>query len=408
MNSASFPVGLGLTAAAHIYLSNLSWSKTAKYQQRYLAHQRPFNAHILSVSLQDLEKLSSTLQLLDTTIENIEHALHNPRKPSTSELECITSVEIKRWLKFYSQFQATRGVMIRSAAKEMMQTDHNYLDLRTNQICTYLLSSAIVLRHALSTEPAILFMSKYLPHLYKFGSWVAQGLGVNTALLFSSNQFSLKATCSDSSSGSSWGSLLIELSPTLFLSGIHFIAGLRCQWVIRRIQQDRERELLYVKRLCVTSLLLNIRQTRLEWLLMMTESCETFLKRRAAWNVGDIDQDEIDEARLPGQKPPRPSTHDQLKILANDTKSRVYALLNDPHDGHLLEFMAFTTTTNPGRPSPLKTREFSFGPDLERVDPAQFLGDPRERLHIMKLEYLAMKTELELFRDLFAIPKKEH
>jgi hypothetical protein len=40
------------------------------------------------------------------------------------------------------------------------------------------------------------------------------------------------------------------------------------------------------------------------------------------------------------------------------------------------------------------------------VDTAQFLGDSRERLLIMKLEYMAMKTELELFRKLVVIPKK--
>ncbi|KAF9904417.1 hypothetical protein EC991_002691 [Linnemannia zychae] len=405
MNPTSFPIGLGLTAAAHVYLSNLSWRRTARDERRYISHHRTFKAYILSLSLQDLETLTTNIKLLDALIDNIDGVLQNSGKPSADDLQYISIKEIKRWLEFYSTFRSERGNMIRSFAQEMSRTDDNYVDLRTNQVCTYLLSSAITLRYALSTEPAARFMNKHLPRVYSFGSWIAQGLGVNTSIALPPTQIS---TLSGSTiTSNSWGSLLFQLAPTLFLSGIHFIAGVRCQWVIRRLQKDRERQLLFVKRLCVVTMFLNLRHSRLEWLIRISEACEDFQrKREAAGDFREVDQDEIDAARQPGRKPPRPSTHDRLRALAEDPTSHMYALLNDSHDGLLFEYMSNNDTTSLSHPSPLQVKHLSFGPDLEQVDTAQFLGDARERLRIIKLEYTAMKNELELFRELFVLPKK--
>lgn len=250
-------------------------------------------------------------------------------------------------------------------------------------------------------------MIKHLPRLYTFGSWISQGLGVNSSAALPTSQIPLQISNLNSSHHNTWSSLLFQLAPTLFLSGIHFIAGLRCQWVIRRIQQDRERQLLFVKRVCFVSMFLSLRYSRLKWLLQMSEACEEFQKKReASGNFSEVNQAEIDAARQPSRGPQRPSTHNQLRVLAEDPESPVYALLNDPHDGLLFEYMAYSARNNSSRPSPLRTREYSFGPDLERVDTAQYLGDPRERLCIMRLEYMAMKTELVLFYELFAIPKK--
>ncbi|KAG0046237.1 hypothetical protein BGZ89_005371 [Linnemannia elongata] len=152
---------------------------------------------------------------------------------------------------------------------------------------------------------------------------------------------------------------------------------------------------------------LSLRYSRLKWLLQMSEACEAFQKRReASGDYSEVDQAEIDAARQPSRGPQRPSTHNLLRVLAEDPESPVYALLNDPHDGLLFEYIAYGTGNNSNRPSPLRTKEYSFGPDLERVDTAQYLGDPRERLRIMKLEYLAMETELVLFCELFDIPEK--
>ncbi|KAF9152077.1 hypothetical protein BG015_005826 [Linnemannia schmuckeri] len=408
MNLASFPIGLGLTAAAHVYLSNLCWRKTAKYQRRYLSHHRPYKAHILSLALHDLETLSSFIILLDANIENMEQLLQEySGRPPKSELRSISVEELRQWIESYSLFRSERGNMIRSVAQEMMRTGDIYVDLRTNQVCTYLLSTVIALRYVLSTEPAAPFMIKHFPRLYRFGSWIAQGLGVNSSAAHPSTQISSQTSNLHSSRGDAWGSLLFQLAPTLFLSGIHFIAGLRCQWVIRRIQQDRERQLLFVKRVCFVSMILSLRHSRLEWLLQMSEACEEFQNRReASGDYSEVDQAEIDAARQPSRGPQRPSTHNQLRVLAKDPESHVYALLNDPHDGLLFEYMPYSIGNSTNRPSPLRSREFSFGPDLERVDTAQYLGDPRERLRIIRLEYMAMKTELELFRELFVIPKK--
>ncbi|KAK3818118.1 MAG: hypothetical protein J3R72DRAFT_460360 [Linnemannia gamsii] len=406
MTSPSFPIGLGLTAAAHVYLSNLSWRKTAKGERRYNSHYRTFKAHVLSLSLRDLDALTANIKLLNANIENIERTLQASGRPSTDDLEYISIKEIKQWIEFYSMFWKERGHMIQDFAQEIARTDVNYIDLRTNQVCTYLLSTAIALRYALSTEPAARFMNKHLPRVYRFGSWIAQGLGVNTSAALKPTQVS--TLTGGTALGDTWGSLLFQLAPTLFLSGIHFVAGVRCQWVIRRLQHDREPQLLFVKRLFVVTMLLNLRQSRLEWLLRINEACEDFQrKREVAGDSREVGQDEIDAAREPGCKPPRPSTHDRLRILAEDPTSQVYALLNNTHDGLLFEFMNHNNNSGDlSRPSPLQAEQLSFGPDLERVDTAQFLGDPRERLRIMKLEFMAMKNELELFRELFVLPKK--
>ncbi|KAK5829139.1 hypothetical protein F5H01DRAFT_329597 [Linnemannia elongata] len=408
MNQASFPIGLGLTAAAHVYLSNLCWRRTAKHQLRYLSHHLRYKAHIRQLALQDLETLASLIKLLDANIKNIDHLLLKyPGRPPKSELSSISVEEVKHWMESYSLFRSGRGYMIKSVTKEMMCTDDRYVDLRTSQVCTYLLSTAIALRYVLSTEPATRFMIKHLPRLYAFGSWIAQGLGVNSFAALPPTQISSKITNLSSSRGNTWGSLFFQLAPTLFLSGIHFIAGLRCQWVIRRIQRDREDQLLFVKRVCFVSMFLSLRYSRLKWLLQMSEACEAFQKRReASGDYSEVDQAEIDAARQPSRGPQRPSTHNLLRVLAEDPESPVYALLNDPHDGLLFEYIAYGTGNNSNRPSPLRTKEYSFGPDLERVDTAQYLGDPRERLRIMKLEYLAMETELVLFCELFDIPEK--
>ncbi|KAG0205493.1 hypothetical protein BGX33_007893 [Mortierella sp. NVP41] len=422
MNQSSFSIGLGLTAAAHIYLSNLSWRKTAVYEDHYISHHRPFQYRLLVLTLQDYKTLSDTIKLLDSNILKIDRLLQHPGKPPKTELNVISPKELKTWMEFYTTFRRERTNMIRSVAKEMMRTDDDYIDMRTNQVLTCLLSSAIALRYTFSTGPAARWMNKHLPRLYSFGSWIAQGLGVNSSSSpSSSTQISTLTGSHSAVHDGSWGSLFIQLAPTLFLSGIHFIAGVRCQWVISDIQQDRERELLYVKRLCVVAMFLNLRHSRLEWLLRMGEACEDFqMKREAAGYYEEIDEDEIDEARVPGQKPERPSTHDRLRILAEDPKSQVYSLLHDAHDGLLFEYMANSNNNNnnnnnsnnsntptPGsnnRASPFRSKELSFGPDLENMDKALFLGDPRERMRIMRLEYLAMKTELEVFLETFAMP----
>ncbi|KAF9548632.1 hypothetical protein EC957_005871 [Mortierella hygrophila] len=400
MNQASFPIGLGLTAAAHVYLSSLCWRKTAKCQHRYLSHHLGYKTHIRSFALHDRETLSSLIKLLDANIKNIDQLLEYPGRPPKSELRTISVEELEHWMESYSLFRSERVNMIKSVAKEMMCTDDRYVDLRTNQVCTYLLSTVIALRYVLSTEPAARFMIKHLPRLYSFGSWIAQLLGFNSSA-------ALPPTQINSSRDNTWGSLFFQLAPTLFLSGIHVIAGLRCQWVIRRIQQDREHQLLFVKRVCFVSMFLSLRHSRLKWLLQMSEACEEFQeKREASGDYSEVDQAEIDAARRPSRGPQRPSTHNQLRVLAEDPKSPVYALLNDPHDGRLFEYMAYSTRNSSSHPSPLQTREYSFGPDLERMDTAQYLGDPRERLRIMRLEYMAMKTELVLFCELFVIPMK--
>ncbi|KAG0282267.1 hypothetical protein BGZ96_000644 [Linnemannia gamsii] len=409
MNPASFPIGLGLTAAAHVYLSNLCWRKTAKYQRSYLSQHRSYKAHMFSLSLHDLETLTSLITFLDSNIENIEQLLQDPGRPPKSELRTISVEELNHWIESYSLFRSERGKIIRSIAQDMLRTDSKYVDLRTNQVRTYLLSTAIALRYALSTEPAARLMLKHLPRLYRFGSWIAQGLGVNSSAALPSIHISSLTSYHNSSRGDTWGSFFYKLAPTLFLSGIHFIAGLRCQWVIRRIQQDRERQLLFVKRLCFVSMFLSLRQSRLVWLLGMSEACEDFQnKREASGDYSEVSQAEIDAARQLSRGPQRPSTHNQLRILAEDPDSHVYALLNNPHDGLLFEYMAYNTATNSSRPSPLQSKEFCFGPDLDRVDTALYLGDPRERLRIMELEYMAMKTELELFRELFVLPTKSY
>lgn len=139
----------------------------------------------------------------------------------------------------------------------------------------------------------------------------------------------------------------------------------------------------------------------------MNEASEEFRnKREASGDYSEVGEAEIDAPRQPSRGPQCHSTHNQLRILAEDPDSHVYALLNNPHDGLLFEYMAYSTATNSSRPSPLRSREFCFGPDLERVDTALYLADSRERLRTMRLEYMAMRTELELFRELFAIPKK--
>lgn len=91
MNQASFPIGLGLTAAAHVYLSNLCWRKTAKYQHRYLSHHQRYKTHIRSLARHDLETLSSLIQLLDANIKNIDQLLlEYPGRPPKSELRSIS------------------------------------------------------------------------------------------------------------------------------------------------------------------------------------------------------------------------------------------------------------------------------------------------------------------------------
>ncbi|KAG0199429.1 hypothetical protein BGX28_007326 [Mortierella sp. GBA30] len=66
---STFPIGLGLTAAAHVHLCKRSMSRTEKQREHYLLHHHVSQLDMLSQSLEDLNALTEMIELLNIVLD---------------------------------------------------------------------------------------------------------------------------------------------------------------------------------------------------------------------------------------------------------------------------------------------------------------------------------------------------
>ncbi|KAF9149298.1 hypothetical protein BGX20_006023, partial [Mortierella sp. AD010] len=81
---STFPIGIGLTAAAHAHLCNRSLARTEEQRQQCHIHQSLSKANYLSQILLDLNSVTEMLDLVDIVLMRFPepHARHRRRHES--------------------------------------------------------------------------------------------------------------------------------------------------------------------------------------------------------------------------------------------------------------------------------------------------------------------------------------
>ncbi|KAF9164641.1 hypothetical protein BGX21_003439 [Mortierella sp. AD011] len=307
-----------------------------------------------------------------------------------------------------------------------------------------------MLRYVVSNERFYTFFSKYtsrlrrLLSLFKWGPlsppnslYIPWGLASSRGgqrMVSASSAGPDTMTNTGQGSSVSMAFALLPLVPTLFVSGMHFFAAARAQWVVHHIQKENRTQTQFLRRLSVVSIFLSIREQRLTWLAQRIREFEDAeLEKQDDEEYEDVSEDinenddggdenntgngseQTDRDRrpvvmtgIPSEGPVRP------RYLAHDAHSHVYSMLQGersnewPHDQ--FQSLDNINSSNNGqngtvpnhRPHPsIDVRLFplAFGPDLKNMDLTLFLNSPQERKRILRLEFEGMRDELTAFRD---------
>ncbi|KAF9106840.1 hypothetical protein BGX27_009014 [Mortierella sp. AM989] len=555
---STFPIGIGLTAAAHAHLCNRSLTKTEEQRKHYLVLQSHSKADFVSQTLLDLNSLSEMLELVNVVLmqfpesrprlrhrhesrrlrahtkdrrsDTIKHnngrrrssqedddkscsefhergssgiteapivksdeeknEVHHSRRTSINYLGESSSsglrryrnlrhsrqpreihrsnrserkywlsvADLEQWSRTYKALRHAQEAYMKTALHRMSRTQPFYFTLQNNLAFSFIIT---MLRYVTSTEKFSTLFSRYVPRFYRLRSWFKWGslsppspLYIPWGYASSSNQGVEQGLTSISSTSSGAGTnprfsssvsaafALLPLAPALFVSGIHFLAAARAQWVISSIQKENRRQAQFARRLSVLSTFLSIREKRLAWLAREIREFEIAEAERQEEEeyedlCEDINEngDEIHEGdegnveeigkrtnnsqgtTVTAESATTTSTGRPVRprYLAQDAHSRVYSMLQDERSNVWPQDQSQNRTSPGGgngsqegtaqghrhRQSDFETRlfMFAFGPDLENMDLDLFLNSSRERRRILRLEFEGMRDELTLFRN---------
>lgn len=171
--------------------------------------------------------------------------------------------------------------------------------------------------------------------------------------------------------------MYLPLVPTLFVSGLHFVAYARTQFALNKIRKDTKEQVLFARRLSLLSAFLLVREKRLNW---MVEEIKSYEKEHSTSEDGEYSS---------RNGVPRP-----LVLVQNSHQRVVNLLTGERNDRQRREHHRRLPSIDPSM--------FSFGPDLENMDLDKFLQDPFERAKILRLELEAMREELVVFGKVIA------
>ncbi|KAF9990665.1 hypothetical protein BGZ75_000483 [Mortierella antarctica] len=526
---SAFPIGLGLTTAAHAHLCKRNIARAEKHRSQYLLQHNISQLDMLSQSLEDLNALTDMIDNLNTVLERFSGPRTHKRRPkrpkppakprnktadehdpaerslgSTSHDEAsrglaadhtdkdstrhsgshdidsivpathgdgpaapehraesssgprtrrhrradssprlvdISVGELEEWTKVYKTLRVSQEQCNGRTFEQLRRTMPFAFLLKNELVFSFLLSSATMLRYLCSTKGFSAFFVKHTGRFRSLASWtpwswsppspsyIPWGLAPNSSQVTGQEMDVLVSGAANDpgagrASGVSVAFAFLPLVPTLFVSGIHFLAAARSHWTLRSMQKDMDRKKQFIKRLEVLSLFLLIRELRLKWLVEEIEAYDADEALREQSEENDEDDGRRDGEDLVSSNSTttadpssamRTGSADLPTVLAQGSNNRVYSLLRD-HSERNLESRHRTSNDSSRQPaqrsgprppgSRSRTRasndlKFStFGPDLENLDVDLFLRDTRERSRIFRLEFEGMHQELTLFRGL--------
>ncbi|CAO3570898.1 unnamed protein product [Mortierella alpina] len=526
MSLSAFPIGLGLTTAAHVHLCQRNIARAEKHRSRYLLQHNIAQLEMLSQSLEDLNALTDMIDNINTVLDRFsgprthkrrprrprhpgqpqntttdahdpaqcslgntsyeaspestadpiskdsskrfsdvlgsresgpyddgddivpathadgpaasEHRAGSSSGPRTRRHRCAGSSarivdipveELEEWTKVYKTLRVSQEQCNGRTFEQMRRTMPSTFLLKNELVFSFLLSSATMLRFLCSTKGFLAFFAKHTTRLRSLVSWIPWpwsppstsyipwGLAPNSSQSTGQNMDALiSGTANDPAaartSGVSVAFAFLPLVPTLFVSGIHFLAAARSHWTLRNMQKDMDRKKQFIKRLEVLSLFLLIRELRLKWLVEEIEAYDADEALREQSEDNDEDAF-VNSASADPSSATRTGSVDPPTLLAPGLNNRVYSLLQD-RQGDLGSRPRNSNDRRRQQPPPRsgqqgsrsRTRASSdlkfstFGPDLENMDMDLFLRDARERSRILRLEFEGMHQELTLFRGL--------
>ncbi|KAF9966122.1 hypothetical protein BGZ70_003252 [Mortierella alpina] len=527
MSLSAFPIGMGLTTAAHVHLCQRNIARAEKYRSQYQLQHNISQLDMLSQSLEDLNALTDMIDNLNTVLDRFSsprthkrrtrrprplgqarsktsdahdpaerslgntsqepspgstadptdrdssrrfNELHKSREsdpyndgdsmipatlgdgPAASEHRAesasgprtrrhcragssariidIPVEELEQWTKVYKTLRISQEQCNGRTFEQLRRTMPSAFLLKNELVFSFLLSSATMLRFLCSTKGFSAFFAKHTVRFRSLVSWIPWpwsppsssyipwGLAPNSSQTTGQNMDALvSGTANDPgaarASGVSVAFAFLPLVPTLFVSGIHFLAAARSHWTLRNMQKDMDRKRQFIKRLEVLSLFLLIRELRLKWLVEEIEAYDADEALREQSEDNDEDAF-VNSAIADPSSATRPGSADPPTLLAPGLNNRVYSLLQDREGDLGSRSRNSNDRRRQQQPPPRsgqqgsssRTRASSdlkfstFGPDLENMDMDLFLRDARERSRILRLEFEGMHQELTLFRGL--------
>ncbi|KAF9955270.1 hypothetical protein BGZ72_003893 [Mortierella alpina] len=534
LSLSAFPIGLGLTTAAHVHLCKRNFARAEKHRTQYLLQHNISQLDMLSQSLEDLNALTEMIDNLSTVLERFSgqrtnrrqhkrpkplgrprnkasntqdpaersHAstsqeaslgytadhterdskrhsneihrtwedggdsgsyddiivpapghragsssgprTHRHRRAGSSapivdipvgrdktQSSVIRDKELEEWTKVYKTLRVSQEQCNGRTFEQLRQTMPSAFHLKNELVFSFFLSSTTMLRYLCSAKGFSAFFTKHLARFRGLVSWIPWswsppslsyipwGLARNRSQATAQKMDILASgTANDAGAGRTSGVSVafafLPLVPTLFVSGIHFLAAARIRWTLRSMHKDMERKRQFIKRLEVLSLFLLIRELRLKWLVEEIEAydAEEASKEQSEENDEDNeggDEDHIMSSTIANQSS---ATRTEPMLLTQGSSNRVYSLLHDNQSNLGSRHRSSNESSqqqprgSPQQGSRSSTRmpgemKFStFGPDLENMDMDLFLRSARERSRILRLEFEGMHQELTLFRGL--------
>ncbi|KAG0332607.1 hypothetical protein BG000_009878 [Podila horticola] len=301
------------------------------------------------------------------------------RRTKKNEPVIITINDMEQWIEAYKKFRLSQEECMKKSFQQMNSVDFSFFKLRNNLCLSFLLSSATMIRYLTATVSFPTVFSKYFPRLSSFFSRLWNKIGQisppSSATIpwrWSSSSSSVSTTSSGKTSTQPVAYMFLPLLPTLFVSGLHFVAYARTQFALNKIRKDTKDQVRFARRLSLLSAFLLVREKRLNW---MVEEIRTFEKEYLASEEGEYSS---------RNGVPRP-----LVLVQNSHQRVVNLLAGERNNQQRRDHHRRLPSIDPSM--------FSFGPDLENMDLDKFLQDPIERARILRMELEAMREELVVF-----------
>ncbi|KAG0345011.1 hypothetical protein BG004_004026 [Podila humilis] len=399
------PIGLGLTAAAHVYLFTRSLAKTSEQYKLYHLQQQQQDVERVTQSLEHLVSLGEIVDLLTkttskfpeksdsthphsttnivTTVQSSssqnEHARSDTKsRRSRRQPVVISVVEMEEWIQAYEELRQSQQVYMVKSFRQINNMDLSFFKLKNNLGLSFALSGATLLRYLGSNAKFLSTFSKRLPRVSRYLSRVWSMIAIPWRWPSQNQQVAINEAATTSPSTSvAW--MFIPLVPTLIISGLHFFACARTQWILNEVRNHAHEQMQFVRRLPLLCGFLFVREKRLKW---MVQEIRAFEEDQATMGEDGGGGGGQSTGRSDA---PRPTTryrnsHQQVESIPNGASQNGPQRQEQP----LID------------PS-----VYSFGPDLENMDVEKFLRDPDERVRILRLELAAMYDELSIFVNIF-------
>ncbi|KAF8987954.1 hypothetical protein BGZ52_001790 [Haplosporangium bisporale] len=379
----SLPIGLGLTTAAHVHLFNRSLAKTQEQRQHYQVHQQLREIEMIVQSLQDMANLTEIVELLNITLEKFPdyHSGKARRRQKFKRVDPHFTTRKSTVKERRRSVDVTNtDVSLKGKEKATTQGPNNieHVNGETIKETTSIVEPFEVIETKETVEAAEAIGESSEPAI---GKPKSRTRGEGSTRSRRSKKYE-PVIITTGSSGNictqpAVAYMYLPLVPTLFVSGLHFVAYARTQFALNKIRKDTKEQVRFARRLSLLSAFLLVREKRLNW---MVEEIKSYEKEHSTSEDGEYSS---------RNGVPRP-----LVLVQNSHQRVVNLLTGERNDRQRREHHRRLPSIDPSM--------FSFGPDLENMDLDKFLQDPFERAKILRLELEAMREELVVFGKVIA------